>query len=445
MISKPTIINAISNCMKNLKLNLDSLYHKTEYLLVSIFLIFLPFNAISQIFFRYKLEVAGFAYFKELLLLTILGISFLFKFKRNFKKLFLENRLAQIVILYLTYILVSVLWADGNLMDRIVYGFKFDGFLFLCLLTGLSLSEQTVKKVNRLIRTSFISNGVALFIGLFIHFGINPEKLTAIGYRNDWSTFYSDQALAFCQRIEHSPICRFQGTFSGPNQAGANSLMTVCFGYFVARIRNFKDAKTNILAGVIVSLGLIAIYFSFSRSSLLALVVFIGLAGFYLFKKEVRNRILTILIIGTTIIGSATLIAAPETIFRLGSNNGRILLMKAGVESFANTPLIGQGIASSGPASHYLEGQTQITENWFLQVAINYGLVGFCLFIGIYALITYKLTQSKKYRIFGLLFIALLVPLNLLHYFEDSSFSYTLFLITGIILSRIDQKAQAKK
>jgi O-antigen ligase len=414
-------------------------YHKIQLLLILIFLVVLPFNAILQTFFNYKLGVSFFSYFKELLLIFILLINLIcitelnLKFKtwsNNLSTVSNNNRaLIYLTVTYLTWICLSIFWRDSYSFSNFIYGFKFDGFMFLCLLTGLTLPNKTKINFNKIIQFYFYSLLTALTIGLFLHFIINPENLTWLGFRNDWSTFYSDQALAFCQRIENNTTCRFQGTFSGPNQAGANILLGLAVFLSLITVEKFK--KYQLVA--IFSIILISLFFTFSRSSWIALLVF-GMLVIMLEHKAKLLKMFGIFLVSVLAALILVMSFVPEVVLRYESNSERVELFVSGLNEVFNAPILGQGIGIAGPASHYSLNPL-ITENWFLQVVINYGTIGLILFGFIYLEITKKLFRRKEVY-FLVLMIALLVPLNLLHYFEDSSFVYSLFLLIGLLISR---------
>lgn len=413
-------------------------YHKIQFILIVIFLAFLPFNAVLQTFFEHRLGVQWLNYFKEIILIFILLINLIWltEFKLKLKK-FIEkvkiasgdqNILIYCLLGYLLLIVLSFLFREVYSAKEFIYGFKYDGLLFICLLAALTLPPKTKEYTYDIIKKYFIAVCSAISIGLFLHFVVGPENLTWLGYRNDWSTFYSNEALAFCQKIENDQTCRFQGTFSGPNQAAANILLALTVGLTLFK-HKFLNRRTLIIFSLI---SLTALFFTFSRSSWLAII----LASFVSVILTYRQNLLKIvssLSLGIIITGIFTLILIPEKILRFESNNERVMLIKDGLTEFMNAPILGQGMGFAGPASHFGNNPI-ITENWFIQVAINYGLVGLILFIVLYFIVLKNLYLKKEFYFVSLM-IGLLIPLNLLHYFEDSSFVYSLFFILGLILS----------
>jgi hypothetical protein len=409
--------------LKNL--NLKLVYHETINLLVIFLLCFLPFNAILKVVSVYGLGIPNVSLLKEILII-LLAMLMVF----NLKKVF-ENRLIIATsVIYLVYICVSLLWLNDPSISGFINGFKFDGIYIVCLLIGLLIPKEISNNWLKYVKISVLANLISLSIGAFFHFVIKPKNLTFLGFRNDWSTFIKGESLAFCQKIENSPICRFQGLFSGPNQAGANILLlaTNIILLTTTKVKQFGTKYSQVILWLII---LVCLFATFSRSSWLAFITLIVLIGLNL-KKNIK--VFAYISIFTIIVAGLTMSFLPETVLRYGSNSERVQLMKEGISQVATSPLIGQGIGFSGPASHGLENPI-ITENWFIQVAINYGLIGFALYLLLYFAIIRKLLSTKNYAYFAL-FIALLIPLNLLHYFEDSSFAYTLFLLTGLFINK---------
>jgi hypothetical protein len=414
-----------------------TVYQNLHYLLVIFFIFILPFNALIQTFIRYQLEVSWFQFAKEIILILILGLNAVSTIKaKQWHKL--KSTLIYVSMIYLAYILISTFFLESISLQSIIHGFKYDGIWTVCLIAGLTLPDYITAKKQDILKIVAGTIFSAVSLGLFLHYIVRPENLQFLGYRNDWSTYYANQALAFCQRIEHSSLCRFQGTFSGPNQAGANILLLIA-SLSVYVKRNSYNIWVSICG---VSLILLSLFSTYSRSSWIALMVFIGLVVLKTQKNILSN--LTLLIFSVVLIFGIISVNMPETIYRYGSNSERVAKVVQSVEIGLKQPVFGYGIGYSGPASH-VRSEPIITENWFLQVFINYGMIGLVLFCWIYLLCIKRLLGSKEYLRLGLFLIALLVPLNLLHYFEDSSFSYLLFLIIGMVLTneqspRIDQK-----
>lgn len=119
---------------------------------------------------------------------------------------------------------------------------------------------------------------------------------------------------------------------------------------------------------------------------------------------------------------------------------------------------IGYGLGIAGPASQIgnsiesagnwtIATNTVTTvhrflpENWYVQILLEQGIVGFTLFVSLLILIGIRLIHRiKKHRDYlsigvATAFFSLCFMANFTHAFEEAATSYTLFLIIGILLA----------
>ena len=114
---------------------------------------------------------------------------------------------------------------------------------------------------------------------------------------------------------------------------------------------------------------------------------------------------------------------------------------------------LGYGLGSSGPAVHY--GGNQLPENYYLQLMLDLGTVGFLLWCGVIFLLGLKqkkLQQSlaenrdtEEWKFFLALqkgLLAFLVMGLFLHVFEDSMVNYLFFVLYGMSLGILSALAR---
>ena len=129
---------------------------------------------------------------------------------------------------------------------------------------------------------------------------------------------------------------------------------------------------------------------------------------------------------------------------------------------------IGYGLGIAGPASQIgnsieSAGNWQIAtstvrtvhrflpENWYVQILLEQGIIGFALFMSLIIVIGLRLIQLVKRQgdflsvgitsaYFALCFMALFT-----HAFEEASTSYIIFLLIGIVLAPSIVKEQSYK
>jgi hypothetical protein len=98
---------------------------------------------------------------------------------------------------------------------------------------------------------------------------------------------------------------------------------------------------------------------------------------------------------------------------------------------------LGQGLGSAGPASVYNIKSAKISENYYVQIAQETGIIGIALFVSINVLLGIYLYKSGSES--SIILFASLIGIsfvNLLsHAWSDDTLSLLWFGLTGIILS----------
>jgi hypothetical protein len=236
-------------------------------------------------YFRFGLDIENFWLWKELFLAIIVVINLGYQKLSHLKKAYF-NWITLLVVLYGALIALSALWAPGSGLGRIIVGIKFDYLIFIALIAGLSFGSLKKEEFVAMLRSTFMGGSIAIVAGLGLHFLLGPENFTAFGYRNDWSTYVVNQGLAFCQKIEGQDICRFQGTFSGPNQAGFYLMMYLPIAYYF-----LKESWSNLYKRSAIILCMLAasgaLVLTFSRSAWLGAGFGFVLMSALIFRKMV--------------------------------------------------------------------------------------------------------------------------------------------------------------
>ena len=140
-------------------------------------------------------------------------------------------------------------------LKNFIFGIKYEILYLMIFLFFNSFEDFKYEKFyGYFINSSLIALASSLLIWMFS----NNSLLVKLGYRDDWSTFYLNQNQAFCQKIQGKDLCRFQGFLSSPNHFGLHLLLL-----------NFlsKSLKVKVFSFV-------SVFFTFSRSSLLAFLTF---------------------------------------------------------------------------------------------------------------------------------------------------------------------------
>lgn len=239
------------------------------------------------------------------------------------------------------------------------------------------------------------------------------------------------------------------------------TLVGSLFAGYVFSGTQFSRRQKYALLGVFGLLIIPAIYFSYSKTSMLwalfAIAVFCFLSFKYVYWKKLTRKIY---IIGSGIISAPILLLMAvkwEMFLHLGAVLNRLENLGKSVEMFFYNPF-GYGLGIAGPASQIWKsiesaGGTFIAtsnvltihrflpENWYVQILLEQGIIGFSIFMGLIILIGVRLIARLKLHkdfmtvwittaYFSLCFMALFT-----HAFEEAATSYILFLFMGIILA----------
>ncbi len=242
-------------------------------------------------------------------------------------------------------------------------------------------------------------------------------------------------------------------TLGGPNQLGAYLILPAVWLFLRAvKLDNRRERLASAIGFCIVA-G--AVVVSFSRSAILALLVGLVAALFSSIPKKWRWPLVGALAAAVLIgwFGVRTVLhydpgtAARSFLLRgelsatgqvVGGDSGHVQAVEQGLEKVSEHPL-GLGLGSAGPASFY--GHQLLTENWFIQIALELGVIGLAFLI--FAFARLFINFHRKSGIFTMAMFAslagLLVANLFLHTFADSTLGLTYFALAGIALARPEE------
>ncbi len=364
----------------------------------------------------------------------------------------------------------------GRPFSRSVYalGFRYD---FVPLIAFLIL--RRVRWGNKFVRTAMIA---LLMAGTIIAaYGLVtlllPDRFfTALGYADFHSLYKHYTPLAPFQYIQNISIRRIQSVMSGPNQLGLWLLIPLSIALVQIVARKIRTIDHWLLLGL---LG-IAIILTFSRTAWIVAVTIVIVALWMAIPRKLFLRMATI---GGSI-GIVVLIILsifiPSIVVRISSTKGHFDLPQQAVQIMTKNPL-GLGLGMAGPATNrrgdtcvmlqpsddpswakdqpdlcVFLGTKQVqpvgrscdcpllTENWYLQIGVELGWMGFALFIALIVLIFRTLIlaiRSQKIRLMALpiflMFLGLSLASLLLHAWEDTAVAYTIWILCAVIASSI--------
>jgi hypothetical protein len=240
-----------------------------------------------------------------------------------------------------------------------------------------------------------------------------------LGYSPLHSLYLPDGPIAAFQHIGSSALRRIQSTMSGPNQLGMWLLLPWSL-LWVTAVSRWSASRTHRLSSRLVA-GVLAvgfaILFTFSRAAWIAAAV-IAIATLWRAPGHGKRLAAGIAIVIVGIVAGIALVR-PEIVLRAASSADHVRRPLQAVTRMAAHPL-GMGLASAGPASNRVSDacvelpagsdtawarphpelcvfvggvQAQpadracscpfLPENWYLQIGVETGALGFLLFAGI--------------------------------------------------------------
>lgn len=244
-------------------------------------------------------------------------------------------------------------------------------------------------------------------------------------------------------------------TLRGPNDFGAYLILPL-----IIVIAWLKKVPLWVSAGSLVVLSW-ALVLSSSRSAWLgAIAAAVGLvilqAGRRLGLYKIGALVLSLIVAGSILLYASIHIPALRmAVFHSspgdpslteGSTDDHIEATLGGIDRAVDAPL-GCGPGCAGPASYYGDSP-KISENYFVQVAEETGLLGLALFTGLLGIVSVKLLRLKENVLLGrVLFVALMghiVVGMLLHVWVDDPLSITWWLLASAVIG-YNERQQWKK
>ena len=402
------------------------------------------------------------ALWKEVLLLVILLLAAAEFVVQEQRKIRLDRLDICILVLLALSLLVTAL-THGN-WKLYLFGFKYDfvPLVAFAILRRVPWSEQFRSAAVTVIVV--IGGAVALY-GLAT-LALPMSFFRALGYSDLHSLYLPGGPLAAFQQVGGAGVRRIQSTLSGPNQFGLWLLLP--WSFCLVRL-SFKESLKN--ARVLLLLGVIgfALLFTFSRTAWLAgLVIAIVFIIRVLPERRARMHFLRLVGAGAMLLVVAAIID-PATVVRFASSRDHLLKPLAAAQSILAHPF-GQGLGTAGPASNrvsdacvFLEAgadagwaadrpelcvfvggkQVQpasracrcpsVTENWYLQIGVELGVLGFVIFL---VLIIFVLLHLTSVPAVFLPFLGISVAGLFLHAWEESAVAYTLWVLAAAQIKR---------
>ncbi len=377
-----------------------------------------------------------------LLLLAIPPAIWLIWRSPELKKWLTSSWIARLFGLYVALHLVLGAWAltqhevnKTALIYSLIINLRFISFFLLC---------SVVVSQNNFLRRHWqklllVPAAAVVVFGLIQKFLLPYDFLRHLGYGKD--------TIAAYQTVDSNlDYRRIQSSLRGANPLGAY-LVLIIPAFWLSLQKSRMWRWLGLLGSLVV------LFFSYSRSAWLGLAAAgTTLRGITLKTFNSSNRIIVIVLLLTALLGGGIYLTnksdeaqralfhtSDESIAPRSSNADRLASMEAGAKDVIHQPL-GRGPGTAGPASFRNDQPPRISENYFLQIGQEVGLIGIGLFAAINVLVAKELWVRRSQQLAKILLASLvgITFVNLLsHAWTDDTLSYLWWGLAGVALAPI--------
>ena len=399
----------------------------------------LPFHGFFTIWFS---SLVGLEFvlrsWPEVLMLVTGGILAVRLIRKD--KLTLQVSNDPAVLLAVAYIVLILLYSayfdsvQNGLTKANYLGLAIDTrfFIFFVLTYMVFVHTRNFKASERIMSAVIMVAAAVVSVGALLqafvlpkdvlkHFGFVPPKFNPVLYIDGNGGF-----------------TRVRSFLRGPNELGAYLIAPIIL--ILSLWRHTNNIRLRRVLAVCLAMASTALVLSYSRSAWVGLVaaVIIYYAGnirsiIRRFIATSRGKVAAAVVVVVAVIGFGLFTRSDFyhiVILHDDKNNTVIGSTTARLnnfdtiknDTFANP--LGLGPGTSGPASVY--GETRIPDNYYVQVAQQYGIFGLLLFLAVNGYVAWRLWQMRRYK-WAWVGLAVLVGLSLsnmfLHNWADDTIS----------------------
>ncbi len=245
--------------------------------------------------------------------------------------------------------------------------------------------------------------------------------------------------------IDDKPdLPRVMSTIRDPNSLGAFLILPILLLTNLL-IKNWKTNKKTMLSGVLL-LHFLILFLTFSRGAWLATAIALAVYSGLSHKKEILKYLnkYKYIIIGLVLILSFgayalrdqyvvqnILVHSDENTKLEDSNSLHASYLQKGIDGIADQPS-GHGPGTAGLVAIHNRGI--LTENYFVQIGYEVGVIGLLLFLAFLALVFQELRKSSspEREIFFSALAGLIVINMFLHIWSNEAVVASVFILIGI-------------
>ena len=249
------------------------------------------------------------------------------------------------------------------------------------------------------VRFVLVISTIVCVLGLFQWF-LPKDTLEHFGYRPDLGVkpnFFINEDPAFP---------RVFATFRDPNSFGAYLLIPI-----LLLVQLIQKSKNKLFLGGLLALHLAVLYLSFSRAAWVGLLVGLGMLLVISHRQkslQFMKQFWPVLVAGLVACSFVLYSVRGTQVFRsivlkandsnaaadLDSDEYHLHYIREGAEGVADRPL-GHGPGTAGIVSIRSGDQQQLTENYYIQIAYEVGVIGLLVFVALWLFVIRLLARQK--------------------------------------------------
>ena len=336
---------------------------------------------------------------------------------------------------------VALLREEVNLLAlgyAFISNLRFLAFFLVTVMVGTYYASWLRQNWRRLL---LWPAAVVVGFGLLQMFVLPYDFLQHFGYEPDTIQPY----IAIDNKVEYT---RAQSTLRGPNPLGAYLvvIVTALAALFVVRRKKYARIAALLTASILV------LYGSYSRSAWIGAITALGVLAWGLTTSAKLRKY--VLVAGAAALvlfaGSLYVLRDNDTVQNVvfhtneqsrsaeSSNEQRAGALVGGIEDVVREPL-GRGPGTAGPASVHNDKPSRISENYFIQIGQEVGVIGLAIFVGICAVVGWALWQQERANLPALVLCASLVGLTVVnlvsHAWADDTLAYIWWGLAGATIA----------
>ena len=221
---------------------------------------------------------------------------------------------------------------------------------------------------------------------------------------------------------------------------------------FILQLQKKRNCQLIASVAVALSMTLLLLYGSHSRAAWLGFIISAAVWCLLSVSKQIRRILYATTVVGVLLIGvgvyqfrdnsfvqTVILHDNPDTGAAVTSNDAHGQSIINGLRQVSQRPIAGCGPGCAGPASFYNSDGGNLSENYYIQVAQEVGVLGLALFIIFTILIARELYAMRKNSL-AVVLLSTLVGLSvanlLLHVWADETIAYVWWGTAGLFLAQ---------